>query len=50
MDRIPDLLILPTEDLYQAPKDKLDKMYDLSDYQQAKLLITLPLVMCDHLS
>ena len=42
MDRIPDLLILPVEDSYQALKVKLVEMYNMSNYQQAELLMVLP--------
>ena len=40
--RIPDLLILPVEDSYQALKVKLVEMYNMSNYQQAELLMVLP--------
>ena len=42
IDRISDLLILPVEDSYQALKFKLVEMYNMSNYQQAELLMVLP--------
>ena len=41
INRIPDLLILPVEDSYQALKFKLVEMYNMSNYQQAELLMLL---------
>ena len=47
IERIPDLLTLPSEDPYQVLKEKLIEMYDLSDFQQAKLPMALPLAAGD---
>ena len=41
IERIPNLLTLPTEDLYMVLKHGLIEMYDLSVYQHAEFLMAL---------
>ena len=44
IERIPELLILRSEDPYLVQKRHLIDMYDLSNFERAKLLMVLPKV------
>ena len=44
IERIPELLILQSEDPYLVQKRHLIDMYDLSNFKRAKLLMVLPQV------
>ena len=47
IERIPELLVLPTEDPYLVLKCPLIELYNLSDYEMAELLMALPQVNSD---
>ena len=47
IERVPALLTPLAKDAYGKIKSKLVEMYDLSNYQRAKLLAALPPAACD---
>ena len=44
IERIPELLVPPADDPYPVLKCQLIKLYNLSDYKRAELLMALPQV------
>ena len=44
IERIPELLVPPADNPYSVLKHGLIKLYNLSDYERAKLLMALPQV------